>query len=96
MTPKIMKQTKVLLKTDSNEPANFTRLQANSIIPNVGTELEDWTDEDQPAGWEELDDENTKNLIREKRREQRAQRHQKFKSTRQHSSITDKLGTKRS
>lgn len=102
MTPKIIKQTKVLLQTDSAMPANFSRLQASvNNIPSAGAELEDWTDdEDQPAGWEELDDEHTKNLIREKRREQRALRHQKQQkqklSKSQHGLIAEKLGPKQS
>lgn len=81
MTPKIIKQTKVLLQSDSNIPTNFSRLQATTAnIPAAGADLEDWTDEDQPtAAWEELDDEHTKNLIREKRKEMRAQRQQKQK-----------------
>ncbi len=81
MTPKIIKQTKVLLQTDSTIPTNFSRLQASTAnIPAVGADLEDWTDDDQPSvAWEELDDEHTKNLIREKRRELRAQKQQKQK-----------------
>lgn len=81
MTPKIIKQTKVLLQSDSNIPTNFSRLQATTAnIGAIGADLEDWTDEDQPtAAWEELDDEHTKNLIRENRKELRAQRQQKQK-----------------
>lgn len=80
MTPKIVKQTKVLLRNDNNIPANFSRLQAlTANIPAIGADLEDWTDDDQPD-WE-LDDEHTKDLIREKRRELRAQRQQKQKQS---------------
>jgi len=81
MTPRIIKQTKVLLQNDSNIPTNFSRLQATTAnIPAPGADLEDWTDDEQPtAAWEELDDEHTKNLIREKRKELRAQRQQKQK-----------------
>lgn len=102
MTPQIIKQTKVLLKNENNLPTNFSRLQANTNnIPKAGAELEDWTDEDeQPAGWEELDDEHTKNLIREKRREQRVQRQQKQQkqkmSKHQQGLIAEKLGPKQS
>lgn len=91
MTPKIIKQTKVLLKTAATtadgllqQTSNFSRLQASAnIIPPVSADLADWTDDDeqQPAGWEELNDEHTKNLIREKRREQRAVRQQKQKQS---------------
>lgn len=81
MTPKIIKQTKVLLQSDSNIPTNFSRLQATTAnIPAIGADLEDWTDDDQPtAAWEELDDEHTKTLIREKRKELRAQKQHKQK-----------------
>lgn len=81
MTPKIIKQTKVLLQSDANIPTNFSRLQATTAnIPAIGADLEDWTDDDQPAAaWEEIDDEQTKNLIIEKRKELRAQRQQKQK-----------------
>lgn len=81
MTPKIIKQTKVLLQNDSDIPTNFSRLQATTAnIPAIGADLEDWTDDDQPSvAWEELDDEHTKNLIREKRRELRAQKQQRQK-----------------
>jgi len=80
MTPKIIKQTKVLLQSD-NIPTNFLRLQATTAnVLAIGTDLEDWTDDDQPTvAWEELDDEHTKNLIREKRKELRAERQQKQK-----------------
>lgn len=93
MTPKIITQTKVLVRTASSEQPNFSRLTApTAIIPSVGPDLEDWADDNQPniaAGWEELDDEHTKNMIREKRREQRHHLHQvqqQQKSSRNHSS----------
>lgn len=81
MTPKIIAQTKVLVRTGSSEQPNFNRLVAapSALVPSVGPDLEDWKDDNQPtsaAGWEELDDEHTKNLIREKRREQRHHLHQ--------------------
>lgn len=82
MTPKIITQTKVLLRTGSSEQPNFSRLVAPTApILSVGPDLEDWSDENHPAttdpaGWEELDDEHTKNMIREKRREQRHHLHQ--------------------
>ncbi|KAJ6636923.1 Receptor-binding cancer antigen expressed on SiSo cells [Pseudolycoriella hygida] len=81
MAPKIVKQTKVLLQKDNNIPTNFSRLQATTAnLQAIGAELEDWTDDEQPiAAWEELDDEHTKNLIREKRKELRAQRQQRQK-----------------
>lgn len=84
MVPKVKKQKKVFIDTGKNTSENFSRLQATgaAAIPHVQTaELEDWSDsenqnENNPAGWEEIDDEATKQIIREKRRELRAQRHQ--------------------
>lgn len=82
MAPKIIKQTKVLLQSDSHIPTNFSRLQATTVnIPAIGADLEDWTDDEKPTAWEELDDEHTKHLIREKRKELRAQRQQRQKSS---------------
>lgn len=37
-------------------------------------ELEDWEDDVRQVGWDEIDDNNTKQLIREKRKELRTQR----------------------
>lgn len=81
MTPKIIKQKKLLIGSGNNNgQADFSRLQAGQTMISQGAELEDWNDdEDSPAaGWDELDDESTKNLIREKRRELRAQRQQQM------------------
>lgn len=38
-------------------------------------ELEDWNEDNQQAGWDEINDQNTKQLIRETRKEQRASKH---------------------
>lgn len=78
MTPKIIKQQKVLLQSESDIPTNFSRLQATTAnIPAIGADLEDWTDDEQPSvAWEELNDEHTKHIIREKRKELRAQKQQ--------------------
>lgn len=81
MTPKIKKQTKLLIKTDtttSDIPTNnFSRLQAGSIpVVTANADLEDITDDETKMGWEEINDENTKQLIIEKRKEIRAQRKQ--------------------
>lgn len=86
MTPKVKKQKKVFIETNKNAPENFSRLQATTaaIIPHPQTaELEDWSDEnnddnDKTAGWDEVNDEITKQMIREKRREARAQRNQRL------------------
>lgn len=78
-----MKQKKIFLDTDKKEEENFTRLQATSTVMNPhvqSAELEDWSDENDEGGetgWNEIDDEATKAMIREKRKELRRQRHQK-------------------
>lgn len=103
MAPKIIKPKKLLIKTESaNTANNFTRLQATNTIPIAQTtDLEDWDDgEDAPAGWDEIDDENTKHLIRESRREQRAQRNQQIQKQKeqqqqQHIGFAERLGTAR-
>ncbi|GAB0096003.1 uncharacterized protein DMENIID0001_114510 [Sergentomyia squamirostris] len=74
MEPKVIKQTKVLIKK-GNEPSaenKFSRLTAttDATIP-YAAELEDWIDESK-SGWEEVNEDASK-LIREKRREMRAQ-----------------------
>lgn len=38
-------------------------------------ELEDWDEDSQAAGWDEIDNENTKQLIRDTKRELRSQKH---------------------
>lgn len=102
MAPKIIKQKKLLIKTENdNVSTNFSRLQATSAanIPIVQTaDLEDWADEDTPVGWDELTDDNTKHLIRESRKELRAQRQQqlqKQKQFQQHSSFAERVSTSR-
>lgn len=83
MVPKVKKQKKMYVDTGNNTGDNFSRLQATGAasIPHIQTaELEDWSDNEQdengPAGWEEIDDENTRQMIREKKREIRAQKQQ--------------------
>ena len=76
MEPKIIKQKKVFLKgqQEESDTTNFSRLEAKATayIP-IKNELEDWEDDPdlQKAGWDEIDDKNTKLLIRDKRRELR-------------------------
>lgn len=92
MTPKVLKQKKLFIDTNKNAPDNFSRLQATSAaaIPHLPTaELEEWSDEnnddhDQTAGWDEVNDEMTKQMIREKRREARALRNQRLLQQKQH------------
>lgn len=85
MTPKIIKQTKILLPTNSSDLPNFSRLQATeAVILPTSAELEDWEDNENAAnqkdgGWDELDDENTKKLIRESRKQARQQRNKNSK-----------------
>lgn len=85
MTPKVMKQKKLFIATDKNEPENFSRLQATSAanIPHLqSAELEDLSDENaddnEQTGWDVITDDMTKQVIREKRREARAQRNQRI------------------
>lgn len=91
MTPKVIKQKKVFINTNKNAPDNFSRLQATNaaIIPHVQTaELEDLSDENNDdndqTGWDEVSDEMTKQMIRDKRREARAQRNQRLIQQKQH------------
>lgn len=46
-------------------------------------ELEDWDENNQQAGWDEINDQNTKQLIRETRKEIRASKHKSHSSIRQ-------------
>lgn len=85
MTPKVVKQQKVFIATNKNEPENFSRLQATSAanIPHFQTaELEDLSDENaddgEQTGWDVINDDMTKQIIREKRREARALRNQRI------------------
>lgn len=103
MAPKIIKQKKLLIKTENSAAAtpNFSRLQATTAatLPIVQTaDLEDWNEDDDGnnKGWDELDDENTKHLIRESRREMRAQRQQqllKQKLTQQQQGFAERVST---
>lgn len=96
MTPQIIKQKKLLLATDAQkEPENFSRLQANQIrIAPVGADLEDWSDDDAPAGWEEVDDEKTKELIRENRKALRAEKQKQKQQHPKHqpTNIAERIG----
>lgn len=90
MIPKVQKPKKIFIDTNKNSrETNFSRLQASSAaqIPfQQSAELEDWSDEsndegnNHTSGWDEtvVNDEITKQMIREKRREARAQRNQRL------------------
>lgn len=106
MAPKIIKQKKLLIQTENSVAAstNFSRLQATGAaqLPIAPTaDLEDWNDDEEGdnKGWNELDDENTKHLIRESRREMRAQRQaqlQKQKQQQQHQGFAERVATRQS
>lgn len=81
MTPQIREQQKVFIPTAttaaSAEENNFSRLQAAGVtnLPvTITNELKDWEELEQQQGWEEVDDESTKKLIRETRKELRNQK----------------------
>ncbi|XP_052900774.1 receptor-binding cancer antigen expressed on SiSo cells [Anopheles moucheti] len=73
MAPQISSQPKICIATET-EPSDFSRLVAKIDIPVVN-ELEDWNEGDR-NGWDDADETTTKQLIRETRKELRAQRHQ--------------------
>uniref|UniRef100_A0A182MCC5 Estrogen receptor binding site associated antigen 9 n=1 Tax=Anopheles culicifacies TaxID=139723 RepID=A0A182MCC5_9DIPT len=73
MTPQISSQPKICIATET-EASDFSRLVAKIDIPVVN-ELEDWNEGDR-NGWDDADETTTKQLIRETRKELRAQRHQ--------------------
>lgn len=66
--------------TATAEIPTFVRISRNFYHLNYAqffqNELEDWNDENsQSMGWEEIDEQNTKQLIRETRKEMRAAKH---------------------
>ncbi|XP_035778054.1 receptor-binding cancer antigen expressed on SiSo cells-like [Anopheles albimanus] len=73
MAPQIRAQPKICI-SEETEPRDFSRLTAKIDIPVVN-ELEDWNEGDR-TGWDEADEVTTKQLIRETRKERRAQRYQ--------------------
>ncbi|XP_013118727.1 receptor-binding cancer antigen expressed on SiSo cells [Stomoxys calcitrans] len=75
LTPVIKPQQKIYLPSDTqSNQQDFSRLEAKTDVPiALNAELEDWVDED-AGDWEEMDNEQTKQLIREKRREMRNMR----------------------
>lgn len=82
MTPEISKQKKLLIKTENSKAKNenFSRLQPVHVsdIPIIpGAELEEWNDDDEQAGWEEIDNVNVKKLIRQQQKEMRQNQKQK-------------------
>ncbi|XP_017050374.1 receptor-binding cancer antigen expressed on SiSo cells [Drosophila ficusphila] len=79
LTPTIKPQMKFYLEDPTTSAAasqstDFSRLQAQDLVPiSNNADLEDWVD-DNAGGWEELDTSQTKQILREKRRELRHQR----------------------
>ncbi|XP_017088265.2 receptor-binding cancer antigen expressed on SiSo cells [Drosophila bipectinata] len=79
LTPTIKPQVKYYLdegntNASASQPSDFSRLQAQDLVPiSNNADLEDWVD-DNAGGWEELDTSQTKQILREKRRELRHQR----------------------
>lgn len=77
MTPKITRQTKILIKDNhmDNSSSNATKFSAMDPIPTVTNELEEW--EENTAAWEvdaiEEFNDPTK-VLREQRRREREQR----------------------
>nr|XP_014088016.1 receptor-binding cancer antigen expressed on SiSo cells [Bactrocera oleae] len=82
LTPVIKPQPKYYLGGDNTDKANFSRLEAKTDVPiTMNADLEDWVDDSVDGGWDELDTEQTKQLIRENRRQMRQQRQQKNSKT---------------
>uniref|UniRef100_A0A7G3AYZ9 Putative receptor-binding cancer antigen n=1 Tax=Lutzomyia longipalpis TaxID=7200 RepID=A0A7G3AYZ9_LUTLO len=95
MEPKVVKQTKVLIRTDNEPEKKFSRLTAttDATIP-YAAELEDWLDESK-SGWEEVNEDASK-LIREKRREQRAQQKmQRHKDVSTNQGFAERIGNRK-
>uniref|UniRef100_A0A1Q3FC60 Putative estrogen receptor binding site associated antigen 9 n=2 Tax=Culex tarsalis TaxID=7177 RepID=A0A1Q3FC60_CULTA len=85
MAPKIVAQTKICIAaTDGGQsPSQFARLTASNIDIPVGDGLDDWEDEEGGrggVGWDDADENTTKQLIRETRKELRHQRQQQARS----------------
>ncbi|XP_037943097.1 receptor-binding cancer antigen expressed on SiSo cells [Teleopsis dalmanni] len=76
LTPVIKPQPIYYLGDDKKEKTDFSRLAADKTdVPiAINADLEDWVDESNSGGWEEIDTEQTKQLIRDTRRELRYQR----------------------
>lgn len=97
MTPEISRQKKLLINSGKPKSESFSRLQpaiAADIAITPGAELEEWVDDEQQAGWEEIDNVNVKQLIRQQQKEIRDQRQsQKHKQQTHHTIIAKKIST---
>lgn len=86
MTPKTFVQPTLFIPSGikTADDRNFSRLQAETSDIRVTNEFKDWEElEFEKKGWEEVDDESTNQMIREKRKElrhqkQQQQRHQRL------------------
>lgn len=96
MTPKIKKQTKILIGASNQNSVDFSRLEAKNADIPVIADLEDWEETDGNIGWEEIDDANTKQLIREKRKELRAQRQMKKDQNFNPGNFAERIGIRNS
>lgn len=96
MTPKIKKQTKILIGASNQNNVDFSRLEANNADIPVIADLEDWEETEGNVGWEEIDDANTKQLIREKRKELRAQRQMKKDQNFNPGNFAERIGIRNS
>lgn len=78
MTPKTFEQPKLFIPTgtETADERSFNRLQADALDIPVINELKDWEELEQRQGWDEVDDESTRQMIRDNRKELRQQKHQ--------------------
>ena len=87
MAPKIVTQTKICIAPGAGEESQssqFARLTASNIDIPVGDGLDDWEEDEDGgrggAGWDDADENTTKQLIRETRKELRHQRQQQARN----------------
>lgn len=89
MEPTKIQQAKYFIASGAAEQEDFTRLKATvqADIP-ISNELEDWDEDNQgAAGWDEINNENTKQMIRENRKEVRSQKQKQRERRDPHSSF---------
>lgn len=91
MAPKIVTQTKICIASEGEGgggQSQFARLTASNVDIPIGDGLDDWEDEEggggRGAGWDDADENTTKQLIRETRKELRHQRQQQARGHHQH------------
>uniref|UniRef100_A0A1A9UZI5 Receptor-binding cancer antigen expressed on SiSo cells n=1 Tax=Glossina austeni TaxID=7395 RepID=A0A1A9UZI5_GLOAU len=80
LIPVIQPQPKYYLNNHNQQQIDLSRLEAKSDVPiTLNADLEDWED-DETGGWEEMDTEEARQLLREKRREMRNKRQKLLKA----------------